>query len=48
MKTKLSDWVVVILIVVFFAIPVCTLAVSDGPTVWPKVSTSFVYNLLFK
>lgn len=47
-KKKLSEWVVIILIALFFAIPVCSLAMTDSVTIWPKSSTSFVYNLLFR
>ena len=47
-RKKFSEWIVVILIILFFAIPVCSLAVADSVTTWPKCSTSFVYNLLFR
>ena len=45
---KFSEWLIIILIVVFFAIPVCSLAVCESVTRWPNCSTYFVYNLLFK
>ncbi len=48
MKMKLSDWVVAILIGIFFAIPVYTLTICQTPTPWPKCSTAFVYNLFFR
>jgi len=47
-KKKFSEWIVIVLIILFFAIPVCSLALSESGTYWPKCSTSFVYNLLFK
>jgi hypothetical protein len=47
-KGKFSEWIIVILIVLFFAIPVCSLAMTDSSSLWPKCSTSFVYNLLLK
>ncbi len=48
-KKKKSEWLVILLIILFFTIPVYTLAVLDqGVTLWPKCSTAFVYNLVFK
>src|SRR4030042_478279 len=43
MKRKFSDWVIIMLIILFFAIPVCSLAVTDSITLWPKCPTSFLY-----
>ncbi len=48
MKMKLSHWVLVILIGIFFAIPVCSLTVSETPNLWPKCSTAFVYNIFLR
>jgi len=48
MRKRLSDWIIIILILVFFAIPICSLAVADSVTSWPKCSTSFIYNLFLK
>lgn len=48
MRMKLSDWVVAILIAIFFAIPVCSLTISQTPSIWPKCSTAFVYNLFLR
>lgn len=47
-KRKFSEWIVVILIALFFAIPVCTLALTESAGNWPRCSTSFIYNLLLK
>ncbi len=47
-KTK-SEWLVILLIILFFAIPVCAMAViSDPVNMWPRHPTSFVYNLVLK
>lgn len=47
-KREFTEWLIVILIILFFAIPVCTMAITDSVTIWPKCSTSFLYNSLFK
>jgi hypothetical protein len=47
-KKKYSEWVIIILIVLFFAIPLCSLAINESATHWPASPTRFVYNLLFK
>jgi|MudIll2142460700_1097286.scaffolds.fasta_scaffold601611_2 hypothetical protein len=48
-KKKASEWFVILLIILFFTIPVYTLAVmNEGATLWPKCPSSFVYNLVFK
>ena len=47
-KKKLAEWVIIILIILFFAIPVCSLALNESVTQWPFCSTHFVYNFLFK
>ena len=48
MEKRLSDWILVILILLFFAIPICSLAITDHVSSWPKCSTSLVYNFLLK
>jgi hypothetical protein len=48
MERRLSDWILVILILVFFAIPICSLAVTEHVYSWPKCTSSFVYNLFLK
>ncbi|MCJ7495625.1 MAG: hypothetical protein MUP68_15515 [Deltaproteobacteria bacterium] len=48
MKRKNSDWIIIVLIVLFFAIPVCSLAVTDQVYSWPKCATSFIYQILLK
>jgi len=48
MEKRLSDWILVILILLFFAIPICSLAITDHVYSWPKCSTSLVYNFLLK
>ena len=48
-KKKKSEWLVILLIILFFAIPVCAMAViNDAVNIWPKHPTSFVYNLVLK
>jgi len=47
-KKKFSERVIIILIFLFFAIPLCTLAFNEPVTKWPACSTRFVYNFLFK
>jgi hypothetical protein len=47
-KKRLSEWVIIILIILFFAIPLCSLAINESVTRWPTSSTHFVYNFLFK
>ncbi len=46
MARKLCGWVVIMLIVLFFAIPVCSFVASDHVNNWPKCPTNFVYNLI--
>jgi hypothetical protein len=48
MERKLSDWIIIILILLFFAIPICSLAVTDPVYSWPKCATSFIYNFFLK
>jgi len=48
MKRKFSDWVIIMLIILFFAIPVYSLAITDTITLWPKCPTSFLYNIVLK
>ena len=48
MKSGFFDWVLVILILLFFAIPICTLAVAEPVSAWPKCSSSFIYNFFLK
>ena len=45
---KFSEWLIIILIVLFFAIPVCSLAISESVTRWHACPTYSVFNLLFK
>jgi hypothetical protein len=47
-RKKFSERIIILLIVLFFAIPVAALALSDSVTLWPRCSTNFVYNLLFR
>jgi hypothetical protein len=48
-KKKKSEWLVILLIILFFTIPVYAMAVmSDPVNIWPKHPTSFVYNLFLK
>jgi hypothetical protein len=48
MKKGLSEWIVVVLIILFFAIPICSLAVADPVTSWPKCQTALIYNFFLK
>ncbi|MFH1758156.1 MAG: hypothetical protein ABH969_08920 [Pseudomonadota bacterium] len=48
MERRLSDWIIIALIIFFFAIPVCSLAVTDQVYSWPKCATSFIYQILLK
>ena len=47
-KKKFSEWMIIILIVLFFAIPLCSLVLNESVTHWPASSTHFVYNFLFR
>jgi hypothetical protein len=47
-ERKLSDWILILLIVAFFAIPVCSIALTEEITSWPKCPTSFVYRVIGK
>ncbi len=47
-KKKFLEWVIIILVILFFAIPLCGLAINESVTHWPIRSTHFVYNFLFK
>jgi len=47
-KKTFLEWVVIILIILFFAVPLCSLAINESVTHWPTYSTHFVYNFLFK
>jgi hypothetical protein len=48
-KKKKSEWLVILLIILFFAIPVYAITVINDPVnIWPKHPTSFVYNLVLK
>jgi len=48
MTRKLSDWIIIILIILFFAIPLCSWIITDPVSSWPKSATSFVYNFFLK
>ena len=47
-RKKFSERIIILLIVLFFAIPVGALALTESVTNWPRCTTSFVYNLLFR
>ena len=47
-ESRFFHWILVILIVLFFAIPICSLAVTEPVSSWPKCSSSFVYNFFLK
>jgi hypothetical protein len=48
MKIRLSEWILIILIILFFAIPICSLAVTDPVTSWPHCPTSLLYNFFMR
>ena len=48
MEKRLSDWIIIILIILFFSVPVCSLVVMDQVYSWPKSATSFIYQILLK
>ncbi len=48
MKAGFLEWLLVFLIILFFAIPICSLAVTEPVTSWPKYSTSFIYNFFLR
>ena len=47
-ESRIFHWVLVVLILLFFAIPICSLAVTDHVSTWPKCSSSFIYNFFLK
>lgn len=47
-ESRFFHWVLVILILLFFAIPICSLAVAEPVSSWPKYSSSFIYNFFLK
>jgi hypothetical protein len=47
-ENRFSHWVLVILIILFFAIPICSLAVAEPVSSWPKCTSSFIYNFFLK
>jgi len=47
-KKKFLEWVLIILIMLFFAIPLCSLIFNEPVTRWPTSSTHFLYSFLFK
>jgi hypothetical protein len=47
-ESRFFHWVLVILILLFFAIPICSLAVTEPVSSWPKCSSSFLYNFFLK
>ena len=48
MKIRFSEWVVILLIILFFALPVCSFVINDPVSVWPKCPTTFLYNIILK
>jgi len=47
-RKKFSESIIIVLIVLFFAIPVGALALTESVTIWPRCSSSFIYNLIFR
>jgi len=48
MESRFFQWVLVILIFLFFAIPIASLSVTEPVSSWPKCTSSFVYNFFLK
>jgi hypothetical protein len=48
MKRTFSEWVLIVLIISFFLIPICSLTVTDRVTCWPQGVSSFVFNLILR
>ena len=48
MAREFSDWIIIILIILFFAIPICSLALNEPVISWPKCTASVVYNFFLK
>ena len=42
------SWILVILILLFFAIPMASLSFTEPVSSWPKCTSSFVYNFFLK
>jgi hypothetical protein len=47
-EKRLSDWIIIILIILFFSIPLCSLVFTEQVYSWPKCATSFIYQILLK
>jgi hypothetical protein len=47
-KKRFSEWVIVLLIILFFAIPLCSLLVNESVVRWPTSPTRFIYHFLVK
>lgn len=47
-NTKISMIIILFLIGLFFAIPICGMAICERVTSWPKVPISFFYSLFEK
>ncbi len=47
-ERRLSDWIIIILIILFFSIPVGSMLFADQVYSWPKCATSFLYQILLK
>ncbi|MGB9701035.1 MAG: hypothetical protein ACPL5I_16805 [Thermodesulfobacteriota bacterium] len=48
LKTKLSYWLIFLLIFAFFAIPVLALSLADQVTKWPKCPAAAILQILPK
>jgi hypothetical protein len=47
-KRKFSDWILIILIVLFFAIPLGSLAMCEPVISWPKCASSLFIGAFLK
>ncbi len=48
MKINLSGWIIITLIILFFAIPICGLFVADEVASWPKCAEAVTYSFFRK
>jgi len=44
MPRTFLDWILIILIILFFVIPICSLVLNEPVTSWPKRATSTMHK----
>ncbi len=47
-KPKITQWILFLLIILFFAIPVLALSIADQVSKWPKCPASSIWRILPK